>query len=97
MDNLIVVTHAHVMQIDIDECKAVGVQAEVKGKPVTFRAAKEIVLSAGAINTPMLLERSGIGQPSRLEALGIPVHKALPGEGENLQDHWNAYLKQLVT
>jgi len=96
LDNLTVVTHAHVMQIDIDEGKAVSVQAEVKGKPVTFRAAKEIVLSAGAINTPMLLERSGIGQPSRLEALGIPVHKALPGVGENLQDHWNAYLKQRV-
>jgi choline dehydrogenase len=51
------------------------------------RAAREVV-SAGTINSPQLLELSGIGQPERLRGLGLTVHHALPGVGENLRDHY---------
>ena len=52
------------------------------------RAAREVVVSAGTINSPQLLELSGIGQPERLRDLGIEVRHALPGVGENLRDHY---------
>lgn len=52
------------------------------------RAAREVVVSAGSINSPQLLELSGIGQPERLRGLGIDVRHALPGVGENLRDHY---------
>jgi choline dehydrogenase len=52
------------------------------------RAAREVVVSAGTINSPQLLELSGIGQPDRLRSLGIDVCHALPGVGENLRDHY---------
>ena len=52
------------------------------------RAAREVVVSAGTINSPQLLELSGIGQPDRLRDLGIEVRHALPGVGENLRDHY---------
>ena len=50
--------------------------------------AREVVVSAGTINSPQLLELSGIGQPERLRGLGIEVRHALPGVGENLRDHY---------
>lgn len=96
LDNLTVVTQAQVVKIEVEQGRAVAVQVQVKGQPILFSARKEIVLSGGAINTPQLLELSGIGQQSRLQALGITVHKDLPGVGENLQDHWNSYIKQRV-
>src|SRR6202012_5388046 len=52
------------------------------------RAGREVVVSAGAVNSPQLLELSGIGQPERLQQLGINVQHALPGVGENLRDHY---------
>lgn len=54
---------------------------------VTLRARHEVILCAGAIGSPVLLERSGIGDAARLHALGIPMQHHLPGVGENLQDH----------
>ncbi len=96
LDNLTVVTHANVLQVLLDNGKAIAVDVEVKGKSLTFLANKEVVLSGGAINSPKLLELSGIGQKERLEALGIAVKRHLPGVGENLQDHWNSYIKQRV-
>ena len=56
------------------------------GRQHEARAAREVIPAAGAVNTPQLLELSGIGQPERLRALGIAVRRALPGVGENLQD-----------
>ncbi|MDY7218044.1 GMC family oxidoreductase N-terminal domain-containing protein [Denitrificimonas sp. JX-1] len=94
LSNLTVLTHAQVTQVQIEQGVAVAVQAEVKGQSILFSARQEIVLSGGAINTPQLLELSGVGQQARLRALGIQVHKDLPGVGENLQDHWNSYIKQ---
>jgi choline dehydrogenase len=52
------------------------------------RAERAVVVSAGAFNSPQLLELSGIGQPERLRDLGIEVRHELPGVGENLRDHY---------
>jgi choline dehydrogenase len=73
--------------------RAVGVEVEQGGKFVTFRARREVILSGGAINSPQLLQLSGIGDPALLEPLGIPVVKALKGVGENLQDHMETYVQ----
>lgn len=59
------------------------------GQPIEIFAAKEVILCAGALGSPNILERSGIGDKSRLTKLGIPVISHLPGVGENLQDHLN--------
>src|SRR5438132_1335347 len=59
-------------------------------------AAREVVVSAGTINSPQLLELSGIGQPERLRNLGIEVRHALPGVGENLRDHYVPRTRWLI-
>jgi choline dehydrogenase len=60
------------------------------------RAQREVIVSAGSINSPQLLELSGIGQPERLQALGIEVRHALKGVGENLRDHYSPRMKWQV-
>ncbi len=85
--NLRLVTHALVRRITLDGTKATGVEWLVDNQPYHANARAEVILAAGAINSPKLLELSGIGQPARLTGLGItPLHD-LPGVGENLQDH----------
>jgi choline dehydrogenase len=68
--------------------RCVGVRYSVGGQPRQARVTREVVVSSGAINSPQLLELSGIGQPERLSGLGIEVRHALPGVGENLRDHY---------
>src|SRR6201986_3451095 len=68
--------------------RCVGVRYAANGRQHEARAGKEVVVSAGSINSPQLLELSGIGQPERLQNLGIEVRRALPGVGENLRDHY---------
>jgi choline dehydrogenase len=65
-----------------------GVRYSVRGTPHEARVGREVIVSAGTINSPQLLELSGIGQPKRLRDLGIEVRLALPGVGENLRDHY---------
>ncbi|KFG89821.1 Choline dehydrogenase [Sphingobium herbicidovorans NBRC 16415] len=67
--------------------RAVGVEFSQNGRLVTARAAREVILSAGPIRSPQLLELSGIGQAARLQALGIEPVAELPGVGENFLDH----------
>lgn len=88
--NLTVVGGAQVIRVLIDEGRARGVEVLRNGKIETFMAKYEVVLCAGAIHTPMILMRSGIGPAAHLESLGIPVSLDLPGVGENLQDHVRA-------
>lgn len=64
-----------------------GVYFHKSGKVLYVRAKKEVILSAGALNTPQLLMLSGIGPGSHLRDIGIPLIKDLPGVGRNLQDH----------
>lgn len=85
--NLEVRTNAHVTRIVVESGRAVGVDYVRHGVRTTVRAAREVVLSAGAVNSPQILMLSGIGDAGRLAALGIaPVHHA-PKVGQNLQDH----------
>jgi choline dehydrogenase len=85
--NLRVVTQALVSRITLQGRRATGVEWLADNHPFRARASGEVILAAGAINSPKLLELSGIGQPDRLHALGIPVAHDLPCVGENLQDH----------
>ncbi len=85
--NLTIVTGAQVRALSFDGRRCTGVTYRGAGQDYAASAREEVVLSAGAINSPQLLELAGIGQPQRLQALGIAVRHALPGVGENLQDH----------
>ncbi|MFY2941324.1 GMC family oxidoreductase [Achromobacter xylosoxidans] len=85
--NLHVMTGAHAERLLFEGMRCVGVQVRRDGQSASVRAAREVVLAAGAVNTPQLLELSGIGEPARLRESGIALHHALPGVGENLQDH----------
>jgi choline dehydrogenase len=76
---------AHGLILEQDRC--VGVRYHRAGIALEARAKREVVLSAGSINSPQLLELSGIGQPELLHAKGIALVRALPGVGENLRDH----------
>jgi choline dehydrogenase len=68
----------------------------VQGQQREARATREVVVSAGSINSPQLLELSGIGQPERLKAAGIEVRHELKGVGENLRDHYSPRMKWTV-
>ncbi|WP_336697697.1 GMC family oxidoreductase [Curtobacterium sp. USHLN213] len=86
--NLTVVTGARARRVVIEDGVAVGVEVvDADGVVTTYRAAREVVLSAGAIDTPRLLQLSGIGPSDVLEAAGIDVVVDSPGVGGNLQDH----------
>jgi choline dehydrogenase len=85
--NLRLVTHALTESLIIENRRAVGVRYRVGGQLHEARADGEVLLAAGAINSPKLLELSGIGRADVLEGLGIDVVHESPGVGENLQDH----------
>ena len=85
--NLRVVTGATVADIVLDGRRAGGVRFHRDGRLRTAAAAREVILAAGAVNSPKLLEISGIGRPDVLGRIGVPVRHALTGVGENLQDH----------
>jgi choline dehydrogenase len=91
--NLQVVTEALSEKILFEARRAVGVSFRREGRVYTARAAREIILCGGAINSPQLLLLSGIGPQEQLAALGIPVVQDLPGVGRSLQDHYSAPLK----
>ena len=86
--NLHVETHAQATEILFDGARAAGIAYRVGGEERQAMAAREVILAGGSVNSPQLLELSGIGQPERLRNLGIAVQHALPGVGENLQDHY---------
>jgi len=85
--NLTVFTNTLVDRVKFAEGIARSVEAVRSGERLQIVARREIVLSAGAVATPAILERSGIGDGERLRALGIEVAHHSPGVGENLQDH----------
>jgi len=86
--NLRIETGALTEALLLEGKRCTGVRYSVAGNLRESRAARAVVVSAGSINSPQLLELSGIGQPERLQKLGIPVRHALPGVGENLRDHY---------
>ena len=86
-ENLAVVTGVQARRVLLDAGRAVGVQVEGPAGTATYRARREVVLCCGAIDSVKLLQLSGIGPRSVLQAAGVPVLVDLPGVGENLQDH----------
>jgi len=85
--NLKLETRARVDRVRMGNGRAVGGIWGGDGETFEARAGGEIILSAGAVATPTLLERSGVGDGERLRALGVETVRHLPGVGENLQDH----------
>lgn len=85
--NLRLETAAHVETVLIEDGRAVGVRWSRGGETFETRAAGGVVLAAGAVGTPQLLELSGVGDGARLSALGLETARHLPGVGEGLQDH----------
>ncbi|MBI2753038.1 MAG: choline dehydrogenase [Betaproteobacteria bacterium] len=85
--NLRVETNAHATRMLFEGTRAVGVRYFQGGVEKEARASREIILSAGALQSPQLLQLSGIGPGDLLRSFGVPVVKDLPGVGENLQDH----------
>ncbi|MBL1376495.1 GMC family oxidoreductase [Zobellella iuensis] len=85
--NLTLLTHAHTRRILLEGQQATGIEFEHKGKRLLARATREVVLSAGAIGSPQILQCSGIGDPGHLASVGVECLHTLPGVGENLQDH----------
>ena len=90
-----IVVHATTDRILFDGKRAVGVRylAGNSADPIDATARREVLLCAGAIASPQILQRSGVGAPSLLAALGVPLVHDLPGVGENLQDHLEVYMQ----
>lgn len=85
--NLTVLTGVEVQRLLLEGGRATAVRAMAQGRQQDFKARREIILCAGSIGSPSILQRSGIGPVALLQRLGIGVAHALPGVGANLQDH----------
>lgn len=90
--NLAVVTEAMIDRVVLDGRRASAVAARIGGETRVIRSRREVVLCAGAFGSPAILQRSGIGDPDGLSAVGIDVSFCLPGVGANLQDHHTAMI-----
>lgn len=86
--NLTLETGAHTTRLIFEGKRCVGVEVKQNGQMRTFRAGREVALSAGAIQSPQILELSGIGQSALLNGLGIDMVHEAPGVGENHHDHY---------
>jgi choline dehydrogenase len=95
--NLELVIKAQVRRILFDGTRAVGVEYERGGTVQRADAGREVILCAGAVGSPYILQHSGVGAPEHLGRVGIPVHHALPGVGQNLQDHYIARISYPVS
>ncbi|RKH37208.1 GMC family oxidoreductase, partial [Corallococcus llansteffanensis] len=85
--NLTLVTGAQATRLLFEGSDCMGVEYHHQGRRESAYAVEEVVLCGGALESPKLLLLSGIGLPERLERLGVPMHSALPGVGENFHDH----------
>ena len=95
--NLSVVTNALVNRVLFRDTCAVGVEYERGGRVERVDVTGEVILAAGAVGSPHVLQLSGVGDPDHLARIGIPVRHALPGVGKNLQDHYLARVTCKVT
>ncbi len=89
--NLNIITNAHTTKILIENKKAIGIEFSkggIKGILKTIFAAREVIISAGVINSPQILQLSGIGPSELLKKIGIKIKNELPGVGRNLRDHY---------
>ena len=95
--NLTIITHALASRVLIEKGRAIGVEYLKDGVSQIIHADREVILSGGAVNSPQLLQLSGIGDAGQLRALEIAVTCDLKGVGRNLQDHPAVTLKQLCS
>ncbi|AXQ29410.1 choline dehydrogenase [Solimonas sp. K1W22B-7] len=91
--NLTVITGAQATKLLIEKRRAMGVQFRRGGKDQELRATREVILCAGAFQSPQLLLLSGIGSRAEMERHGIELQHELPGVGENLQDHLDVFVE----
>lgn len=91
--NVKLITHAFAHRVLLEGKRAVGVEYDVGGDIRHVKARREVIIAASSINSPKLLQMSGIGAPEVLKAAGLEVAHALPGVGENLQDHLEIYFQ----
>jgi 5-(hydroxymethyl)furfural/furfural oxidase len=94
--NLRILSQSHVLSLIFEGRRVVGAHVQTPGGVQTFRA-KEVILSAGAVHSPAMLMRSGLGPAPHLSAMGIEIRQHLPGVGENLRDHPGIGLLAYVT
>ena len=92
-ENFTLITNAFVEKVIIEKGQACGVLLKQKGQFVSLKAAKEVIVSGGAINSPQILMLSGIGPEAHLAEHGIKAIVDLPGVGQNLQDHLDAIVQ----
>ena len=99
--NLTIETHAHVLRLELKGNRCTGITYRQNGREITVNALQDVILCAGAIQSPQILELSGIGRPDVLEKVGIAVKHRLDGVGENYIDHFatrlNWKLKNAIT
>lgn len=95
--NLTVITEAHATRVLFEQKRALGMEYRHQGRLQEVRARQEVILSAGAIQSPQLLMLSGVGNRQHLEQIGIEPRHHLPGVGQNLQDHLDAILVYACT
>jgi len=94
--NLEVLVNADAQRVMFDNGRATGVEFLHNGQRKIIRARRELILAAGAINTPLLLQRSGVGPGALLQNFNIPVVRDIPGVGRNLTDHYNVWCSYRV-
>ncbi len=92
-NNLIIKHKIDVSKILFKDKKAIGVEVKNNNKTEIYHCNKEVILSAGSINSPKILQLSGVGEPKLLMQNNIEVIHALPGVGQNLQDHLEIYIQ----
>src|SRR6266480_3643342 len=90
--NLTILTRAQTVKVIVENGRAIGIQFLHRNKLHTAYADGEVILSAGAVNSPKILLLSGIGPAEELQELGVEVVHHLPGVGKNFQDHMDVYL-----
>lgn len=95
--NLKVIPHTLIDCVLFDGERAIGVRYRTAGRQLKIFARREVILSAGSIGSPSILQRSGIGPAKALEAAGVPVRLDSPGVGANLQDHLEVYFQYVCT
>lgn len=95
-NNLHVLTNTTVTCLDFDGSRASGASCYRDGQIHRLKARREIIICAGALQTPALLMRSGLGPPAQLQTLGINVRADIPGLGQNLQDHLDIVINRRV-
>lgn len=91
--NLTICVHTFVERIVFEGSRAVGLSCAENGNRREYRAGKDIILAAGSIQSPQLLQLSGIGPAEHLRSLGISVIHDSPGVGENLREHWMGFVQ----